>query len=512
MIKNRLFELLLLYNIKPTDIANITQFDRTTITRVLKGEAQLIPFELINKLKDTLNVSLDFIFNDVPNNAIKLKCNKLETDIYINYYQYLLLKFHNLIYDELEDNKVINHILPDNLSYIFDTRSKINKNIQKEIENSNLLDYMSFMLIPTTNLTYYKNKVLNIYKALFIDSLFYVYGDNFFNEYLLGKEKINKLYNFETLTYDIVFEDYKIVKRVYQTLADKKGNCTLSKMLKVNKNDFVHIIDYWGILGYEKIELDKEYPHIKLIGYGYKPKHLFHEISRFVGYSIIGVCFKTGDDPKCYCYELELYKHGKGIDLLPADNSTIDNLMEAFYERLEDEHMFDELNEELVDEQLQIIENGGSLEDFNKKYEKWYDPEAQKDGEEVEEYLKEKMENYDAFKLWNNESKSTLFKDENGTEYVMLTFKKEDIISKDDKSMLFKLSSMIKDNKYEGYKFYHRLNMCKEVGQNVLISFPTSWNFVVFKEDDNQKIIDKQCINASDFCKIILGKGFLKKD
>lgn len=494
MIKNRLFELLLLYNIKPTDIANITQFDRTTITRVLKGEAQLIPFELINKLKDTLNVSLDFIFNDVPNNAIKLKCNKLESDTYINYYQYLLLKFHNLIYDELKDNKVINHILPDNLSYIFDTRSKINKNIQKEIENSNILDYMSFMLIPTTNLTYYKNKVLNIYKALFIDSLFYVYGDDYYNKYFTENRKNTNLFNFKTKKYDIVFEEMKIAKEIYKELVDKKGNCNLSKFLFTNRENFEHIIDCWGIYGYLNIELDKEYPHITLtVKCDKEPTEIFNEMSsksNLIEYgSTIGVYYSETEiyDPKIYNYGITYYSFGKMSNSIPADILTAEELMEQLYE---------EINNYLTVEDIEAM---------------GFRPNAFNEGEEFwdNELGIEKKVEYDASKLWKNEPKNTLEKSKGSTEWGNLIFKKEDVISKDDKSILFKLSSSISEQKYIGYKFYHRSNMCKEVGENIIITFTVDWNFVVFKDEDDGKVIDKQQIKASEFYKIIMGQDFV---
>lgn len=189
MKETKLQLLLTLYNLKPIELARICDCDRSTMGRIVDNTAQLIPLTLIAKLPKVLNVSLDFIFNNENDNAIKIHCDSFSKDFYISFYEYLILRLHDVIKDELTDSKTINHILPTEYSYIFDRANHIKENIQVCLEDKIISKTGNMILFPTTNKTYYNTKIRTFYRELFLNTIADIYGPNYHELYFTGKRK-----------------------------------------------------------------------------------------------------------------------------------------------------------------------------------------------------------------------------------------------------------------------------------------------------------------------------------
>ena len=189
MKETKLQLLLTLYNLKPIELARICDCDRSTMTRIVDNTAQLVPLTLIAKLPKVLNVSLDFIFNDELQDAVKIHCDSFSKDFYISFYEYLILRLHDVIKDELTDSKTINHILPTEYSYIFDRANHIKENIQVCLENKIVSKQGKMILFPTTNKTYYNTKIKTFYHQLFLNTIADIYGPNYRELYFTGKRK-----------------------------------------------------------------------------------------------------------------------------------------------------------------------------------------------------------------------------------------------------------------------------------------------------------------------------------
>ena len=186
--------LLNIYNIKNVQISDALKCNPRTIAKFVNREYKNIPIEDAKKIATFLNVTIDFIIFNKQEYAIKLSPMN---NIYIDYYDYLLLKIHGIIKDKIDydedwyHNKTINCVIHEisienAYNYIYmNGMPYTNVNLKRSLKELVFLKFEDLILIESSNRYY----MLNYYKKL------YQYILNFHYEEDYSKSIISKLYS-----------------------------------------------------------------------------------------------------------------------------------------------------------------------------------------------------------------------------------------------------------------------------------------------------------------------------
>ena len=186
--------LLNIYNIKNVQISDALKCNPRTIAKFVNREYKNIPIEDAKKIATLLNVTIDFIIFNKQEYAIKLSPMD---NIYIDYYDYLLLKIHGIIKDKIDydedwnHNKTINCVIHEisienAYNYIYmNGMPYTNINLKRSLKELVFLKFEDLILIESSNRYY----MLNYYKKLYQHILNFHYEEDY------SKSIISKLYS-----------------------------------------------------------------------------------------------------------------------------------------------------------------------------------------------------------------------------------------------------------------------------------------------------------------------------
>lgn len=251
-MENKTFEymhiLMQLYNIKPSDISNILGYDRTSVSRFFYlNSTSLASEQMLKDFCNFFNVKLNLFLNNDDCYCIKINNQFFNKNIYIDYKDYIFLKFKGIIVDEFKDKKEIVHNFKDEYLFLFDNqhigRTFTNLSFLKELKT---LDPNDMLLIKTESPNYVKQN----FKSTIIKLLCLGYEEDVAKEH---------------------YEDILDYKNGYNL---KENNETIKKIsIKIYNN----VLDYENIFLGEKMS-SKEKEAIKRMGPVFVFRHckIFH--------------------------------------------------------------------------------------------------------------------------------------------------------------------------------------------------------------------------------------------
>lgn len=218
-----------LYNIKPSDISDILGYDRTSVSRFFNlNSTSLASEQMLKDFCNFFNVKLNLLMNNDNYYCIKINNHSFNNNnIYIDFKDYIFLKFKGIIVDEFKDKKEIVHNFKDEYLFLFDNqhigRTFTNLNFLKELKTLNAND---MVLIKTESPNYIKQN----FKSTIIKLL------------CLGYEE------------DVAKEHYEDIL-VYEDGYNLKENNEIIK--KISIKIYNSVLDYCNVLEYENIFLGK---------------------------------------------------------------------------------------------------------------------------------------------------------------------------------------------------------------------------------------------------------------
>lgn len=197
--------LLNIYNIKNVQISDALECNPRTIAKFVNREYKNIPIEDAKKIATLLNVTIDFIIFNKQEYAIKLSPMN---NIYIDYYDYLLLKIHGIIEDKIDYNEDWNHnksincivheiSIENAFKYIYSTGMPYaNTNLKEPLKKMDYLKFENLVLVKSKNKYY----MLNYYKELYQHLLTIQYNEEYAKNILINLYLIDDIQAFMTKT------------------------------------------------------------------------------------------------------------------------------------------------------------------------------------------------------------------------------------------------------------------------------------------------------------------------
>lgn len=253
--------LMQLYNIKTSDISNILGYDRSSIMKILQNRTELASEKMLKDLCDFFNVSLNLLMYNDDCYCIKIKNQSFKKNIYIDYKDYIFLKFKGIIVDEFVDKKQIVHNFKDKYLFLLDNshigRTFTNLAFLKEMET---LDPNKMILILTESPNYTKES----FKASIIKLLCLGYEEDliekewsFVQDYKNGfalKEKNSKIKQISINLYNYIldYENNDLGKQILPRMKEMAKQCGpiffLSRYNFYNLSKFLNDDDYKFLL------------------------------------------------------------------------------------------------------------------------------------------------------------------------------------------------------------------------------------------------------------------------
>lgn len=131
--KDHLDLLLRTYGLNVNEIADAIEWDRNSLSNFFKGKSQLITEQMLKNLSNFFNFSINFFIGDDFYYCVKIDNDKFEKDVYIDFKDYIVLKFKGIIVDEYKNKQII-HRYKDDFLYLFE-----NNHIGRSFANIDLI-------------------------------------------------------------------------------------------------------------------------------------------------------------------------------------------------------------------------------------------------------------------------------------------------------------------------------------------------------------------------------------
>lgn len=132
--KDHLELLLNVYNLYVYEIADAIGWDRNSLSNFFKGKSQLVTEQMLKNLSNFFNFSINFFIGDDFSYCVKIDNETFKKDIYIDFKDFIVLKFKGIIIDEFKDKKQIIHHYKNEFLYLFE-----NNHISRSFANIELV-------------------------------------------------------------------------------------------------------------------------------------------------------------------------------------------------------------------------------------------------------------------------------------------------------------------------------------------------------------------------------------
>lgn len=151
-------QLLFLYNLKNLALANTLNVNNHSLEGIVKNEVLTPNAKLLKNLSNYLNITIDLILNHSLRNAVKIENANLKEPVYIDFYEYIILRSRGIVYDVLEDNSIHHEIKSDSLLLI-SNNIMLNKLAFEESDSIELIHPIHQIVFKSSNINYiYKSK------------------------------------------------------------------------------------------------------------------------------------------------------------------------------------------------------------------------------------------------------------------------------------------------------------------------------------------------------------------
>lgn len=139
--KDHLDLLLKIYGFYINEIADAIEWDRNSLSNFFKGKSQLVTEQMLKNLSNFFNFSINFFIGDDFSYCVKIENETFKKDIYIDFKDFIVLKFKGIIIDEFKDKKQIIHHYKNEFLYLFENNhiSRSFANIEL-VKNLNTID------------------------------------------------------------------------------------------------------------------------------------------------------------------------------------------------------------------------------------------------------------------------------------------------------------------------------------------------------------------------------------
>lgn len=171
-------QLLFLYNLKNLTLSNTLKVNNHVLEDIVKNNALTPNVKTLKSLSNYLNITIDVILNHSLKNAVKVENVNLKEPVYIDFYEYVILRSRNIIKDILKDDGIHHEIKSDSLLLI-SNNILINKLAYEESDSIELTHPIHQILFKSSNLNYIYKSKYDLYSEYLESIVYSVYSFNF---------------------------------------------------------------------------------------------------------------------------------------------------------------------------------------------------------------------------------------------------------------------------------------------------------------------------------------------